>query len=83
MNDNLKNLQRLIKRKETLIQKHLAEQAILKDKLRTECTHEDTTEEREYWEGSYFDKAETLVRTKCLICGKILNSKRIVHDWYG
>lgn len=47
------------------------------------CTHEETQESSEYFEGSYFDRATTTHYTRCVVCGKVMSSHVVTHDWYG
>lgn len=56
------------------------------DKLRAlldQCPHEETEKSSEYFEGTYFDRAYTTHYEKCTVCGDIIHSYVVAHDWYG
>jgi transcription elongation factor Elf1 len=72
-------LERKIKQKESLIQKHQKE---LK-KLFDFCTHETTAKKSYYFSGNYNDTAYTNYWDECIICGKQFNVKTVNHSWYG
>ena len=47
-----------------------------------QCDHPETYIDKQYWSGSYLDKASTTYYTHCKICDKILNEKTETHSWY-
>lgn len=72
-----------IERTQKLLNKHSATMKLLKQKLLDNCDHSRFEETTEYFEGTYFDRATTIRRTHCSICGKLLEMKEVTHDWYG
>jgi len=52
-------------------------------KLRSECKHENTEIVDVYYSGNYYDTAETVSTTYCLICGLALSTHTESHSWYG
>jgi hypothetical protein len=47
------------------------------------CPHEETMEKYRYFDGSYYNKAQTDYWTECVLCRKILSERTEIHSHYG
>lgn len=65
------------------VSKARAKKQELITRLQLICDHADTEESEVYHEGTYYDKASTVITTSCVTCGMVLSTKHVTHSWYG
>lgn len=53
----------------------------LKQRQRTICPHHHTLDDIEYIEGTYYDRAATIYRTKCARCGTLLSTRETTRSY--
>jgi hypothetical protein len=79
----LEDIKRQIDQEEKAAKRHVARSQQLKQLLIDSCDHADVTEYREYDEGTYLNRASTVILTRCNMCNKLIKETRETHDFYG
>ena len=50
---------------------------------RCDCPVSQQVKDVRYYEGDYYNKAQTETTIRCSVCGKILKKQNQVHGYYG